>query len=142
MDVKIDGSLKIKRCTLVINNCKASSNSKDEIKDKEQVSSNHVTVWEDDDLEVEVEPVEVPKTLEGGGPAIVDELNELNLGTEEDPCPIYVSTMLTPKEEKHYFHLVFEYRDVFAWSYKEMPDLDPNVALHNLAIRKGVSPKK
>jgi len=35
--------------------------------------------------------------------------------------------MLTPEEEKKYFHLLFEYRDVFAWSYREMPDLDPRL---------------
>ena len=51
LDVKIDDSLKVKRCTLVITSCKASSHLKDEIKDKEQVFSNHITIWEDDDLE-------------------------------------------------------------------------------------------
>jgi len=32
--------------------------------------------------------------------------------------------------------------DVFAWSYKEMPGLDPKVTVHNLAIKKGVSLEK
>jgi len=50
--------------------------------------------------------------------------------------------MLILEEEKQYFHLLYEYRDVFAWSYKEMLTLDPKVAVHNLAITKGVSPKK
>jgi len=50
-------------------------------------------------LEVEVEPAEAPKTLEDGGQATVDELKELNLGTKEDPRPIYMSTMLTPEEK-------------------------------------------
>ena len=40
LDVKINGSLKVKRRTLVITSCDASSNSKDEIKDEDQVSSN------------------------------------------------------------------------------------------------------
>ena len=142
LDVKINGSLKVKRCTLVITSCNASSNAKDEIKDEDQFSSNHITIWEASDLEIEVEPVEAPNTLKDRGQATIDELKELNLGTNEDPCPIYVSTMLMPKEEKQYFHLLFEYRDVFAWSYKEMPGLDLKVAVHNLAIKKGVSPKK
>jgi len=46
--------------------------------------------------------------------ATVDELKELNLGTKEDPRPIYASAMLTLEEEKHYFHLLSEYRDLFA----------------------------
>ena len=41
--------------------------SKDEIKDEEQVSSNHITIREDDDLETEIEPTEAPKILEDGG---------------------------------------------------------------------------
>jgi len=40
LDVKIMGSLKVKRHTLVITNCEASSNSKDEIKDEDKVSFN------------------------------------------------------------------------------------------------------
>jgi len=67
LNVKIDGSLKVKRRTLVITSCKVSSNSKDEIKDVDQVSSNHITIREADDLEIEVDPVEAPKTLEDGG---------------------------------------------------------------------------
>ena len=67
MDVKIDGSLKVKRHTLIITNCDASSNSKDRIKDEDEVSFNHSMIWEVDDLETEVEPVEAPTTLEDGG---------------------------------------------------------------------------
>ncbi|KAL2505477.1 Ribonuclease H [Abeliophyllum distichum] len=37
------------------------------------------------------------------------------------------------KEESKYFNLLQEYKDVFAWSYKEMPGLDPKVAVHHLA---------
>jgi len=36
----------------------------------------------------------------------VDELKELNLRTSEEPLPIYVSSLLTPKEEKEYFDLL------------------------------------
>ena len=35
-----------------------------------------------------------------------------------------------------------EYKDVFAWTYKEMPGLDPTVAVHLLAIKQGVHPIK
>ena len=65
LDVKIDGFLKVRRCTLVITSCDASLNSKDKIKDEDQVSSNHITIREADDLEAEVELAEV--TLEDGG---------------------------------------------------------------------------
>jgi len=67
LDVKIDGPLKVKRRTLVITNCDTNSNSKTEIKDKDQVFSNHIMIWEADDLETEVEPAEALKTLKDGG---------------------------------------------------------------------------
>ena len=38
--------------------------------------------------------------------------------------------------------LLSEYKDVFAWSYKEMPGLDPKVAVHRLSIKRGIPPKK
>jgi len=141
LDVKIDDSLKVKRRTLVITSCDASSNSKDKIKAEDQVSSNQIMIREADDLETTVEPAKALKALEDGGQATVDELKVLNLGMKEDPRLIYVSTMLMPEEEKYYFHLLSEYRDAFTWSYKEKPGLDPKVAVHDLAIRKGISPK-
>ena len=71
MHVNIDGSLEVKRRTLVITNYNSNSNSKD----------NHDSGA--NDLEIEVEPAEVPTTLEDWGQATVDELKEL--------CPIYVT---------------------------------------------------
>ena len=66
----------------------------------------------------------------------------MNLGSVEEPCPVYVSAMLTPKEEEEYFKLLSKYKDVFVSSYKEIPRLDPKVAVHHLSIKKGVSPNK
>jgi len=50
-DVKSDGSLKVKRRTLVITSYQTSSNAKGKIKDEEQPSSPPITIREDDDLE-------------------------------------------------------------------------------------------
>jgi len=61
LDIKNDGSLKVKRCSLLITSCDASSNSKDKIKDEEQASSHLVTIWEADDLEDKTELAKVQK---------------------------------------------------------------------------------
>ena len=53
-----------------------------------------------------------------------------------------MSSLLTPKEESKYFELLMEYKDVFAWTYKEMPGLDPTIVIHRLAIKQGVCPIK
>ena len=60
------------------------------------------------------EPNEAPRAIEDKGQATVDELRELNLGTSEEPRPIYVSSLLTPEEESKHFELLMEYKDVFA----------------------------
>ncbi|XP_074290302.1 uncharacterized protein LOC141617032 [Silene latifolia] len=105
-------------------------------------SSYHITVEDIPDEKEEVEADKAPETLEDGGKSTVDELKELNLGTNEDPRPIYVSVLLTKEEEEEYHKLLVEYKDVFAWSYKEIPGLSPKFAVHRLAIKKGTNPKK
>uniref|UniRef100_A0A2N9HH26 Uncharacterized protein n=1 Tax=Fagus sylvatica TaxID=28930 RepID=A0A2N9HH26_FAGSY len=88
------------------------------------------------------EPDKAPHAIEDGGQATVDELKELNLGTVDEPRPIFISALLTPAEEKEYLELLTEYKDVFAWTYKEMPGLDPRIAVHRLAIKQEARPVK
>ncbi|KAK9732869.1 hypothetical protein RND81_04G028600 [Saponaria officinalis] len=107
-----------------------------------KVQKHHVTVEEYPYSDTEVEVGETPKTLEDGGQATIDDRKEINLGTDEDSRPVFVSALLTDQEQTEYVQLLSDYKDVFAWSYKEMPGLSPKVAVHRLAIKKGVSPKK
>ncbi|XP_074266177.1 uncharacterized protein LOC141588643 [Silene latifolia] len=118
-----------------------SSHSRD-AKDLEIVNSYHITAEEIPDDSEEVEADKAPKTLEDEVQSTVDDLKELNLGTDEDPRPIYVSALLTKEEEEEYYKLLVEYKDVFAWSYKEMSGLSLKIAVHRLSIRKGISPRK
>ena len=55
-----------------------------------------------------------PQELEDGGQATVDDLTELNLGTEDDPEPVFVSSLLSEEELQKYKQLLYEYKDVFA----------------------------
>jgi hypothetical protein len=86
--------------------------------------------------------MQAPQQLEDGGQPTIDELVEMNLGTEDDPRPIFVSAMLTEEEREDYRSFLMEYRDCFAWTYKEMPGLDPRVATHKLAIDPQFQPVK
>jgi hypothetical protein len=74
--------------------------------------------------------------------ATIDELKEVNLGTIKDPCLIHISALLSPKEEEAYINLLKKFRDVFAWSYKEMSGLDPKIVVHYLVVRDRVAPVK
>ncbi|KAL0444423.1 UNVERIFIED_CONTAM: Transposon Tf2-12 polyprotein [Sesamum latifolium] len=96
----------------------------------------HVTLIEEGEIEEE-DAKDAPVELEEGVKATVDELKEVNLGNIEDPRPIYTSASLTQEEEGAYITLPHEFKDVFAWSYKKMPGLDPKVAVHHLSVKKG-----
>jgi hypothetical protein len=54
-------------------------------------------------------------------PNTVDELTEVNLGTEEDPRPTFISASLPEEVADRLKTFLKGYMDCFAWSYKEMP---------------------
>uniref|UniRef100_A0A803L3S7 Integrase catalytic domain-containing protein n=1 Tax=Chenopodium quinoa TaxID=63459 RepID=A0A803L3S7_CHEQI len=91
--------LKARVRTVVFTNQNESSDHVIEVH-KEIVSTNHVTAEEVSNPDEEIETDEAPKTLEDGGQATVDELKELNLGTLEDPRPMYISALITQEEEQ------------------------------------------
>jgi len=136
LDVKMDGSLRVKRHTTVVIGEQKSSNSNEKSEEEQVASSNHITIRECDDLDSEIELAKTPEMLEDRGQATVDDLKELNLGCKEGPRHIYVSSLLTQEEEREYFDRLSEYKDVFSWSYKEMPGLDVKVIVH-LVYQKG-----
>jgi len=45
-------------------------------------------------------------------------------------------------EKQNLISLIKEYKDIFAWSYKYMPGLDPQVAMHRLNIKPNATPVK
>ncbi|KAG9449925.1 hypothetical protein H6P81_009890 [Aristolochia fimbriata] len=103
---------------------------------------NHISISGDDQEEEDFVLKEAPAEFEEGGQATVDELKKIDLGTAEDPRPTFLSASLTAEEEAEYIALLCEYRDIFAWSYTEMPGLDPRVAVHKLAVHSSVRPVK
>ena len=62
-------------------------------------------------------------------------MKEVNLGNDEDPQQTYLSAFVEFDEEVAFMNILKEYRDVFAWSYKEMPGLNPRVAIHQLTVK-------
>ncbi|KAM2731759.1 hypothetical protein EV2_035390 [Malus domestica] len=94
----------------------------------------HITIQEGEEDEIlEEDVIAAPSQLKDGGQATVDNLKELNLGTSEEPKPIFVSALLSVDEIEKYYQLLLEYNDVFAWTYKEMPGLDLIIDVHHLA---------
>jgi len=55
--------------------------------------------------------------MKNSSQAIIDQLQEINLGITDDPKPILVSAMLNNEEVAQYEQLLQEYKDVFTWGY-------------------------
>ncbi|XP_075674961.1 uncharacterized protein LOC142644177 [Castanea sativa] len=91
---------------------------------------------------IEDDAEDAPPTFEEGMQATVDELKEVNNGATKDHRPVFINANLSLEEEDAYVELLKEYRNVFAWTYKEMPGLDPKVVVHHLSVRHGVRPMK
>ena len=44
------------------------------------------------------------------------------------------------QEREQLVALLQKYRDVFAWTYDEMPGLDPRLVVHSLSVDPGIRP--
>ena len=99
---------------------------KQKVEDKVTASVNHITITEvrKEEPSIEDDVEDAPPIFEEGVRATIDELKEVNIGTTEDLRPIFINTNLSLEEEDAYVELLKEYRDVFAWTYKEMPSLE------------------
>ena len=86
---------------------------------------------------------EAPKCTNDGVKSVQEELIEFNLGDgEEDEKMVKISKNLSEKERGRLVALLKEYRDVFAWSYQEMPGLNQNLVVHKLKVDPNVKPVK
>ena len=75
-------------------------------------SSNHVfveEVEEDEEVPQLEDAQEAPASFEEGNQGTIDELKQVNLGTEQDSRPIFINACLTLKEENSYLDLLKEY---------------------------------
>ena len=64
------------------------------------------------------------------------------MGTEENPKNLKVRESLTEELKEQMITLLGEHLDVFAWSYEDMPGLDPSIVVHQLPTQEDVKPKK
>ena len=53
---------------------------------------------------------------------------------------LHIGVTCTPEEIQLYSKLIREFRDVFAWSYEEMPDIDPSIMVHEIITYPDAKP--
>jgi hypothetical protein len=76
----------------------------------------------------------------GYGFTSVDELEEIDIGPGDKPCPTFISKKLDPSLREPMIALLKEYSDCFGWDYTEMPRLDRSIVGHRLPLKKGFRP--
>ncbi|KAI5335313.1 hypothetical protein L3X38_025446 [Prunus dulcis] len=78
-----------------------------------------------------------PAALDDSLPDVVDLLQEIHQGTEEDPRPTFISTLLEEPLKDEIIALLHDFKDCFAWDYHEIPGLDRGLVEHKLPMKKG-----
>ena len=56
------------------------------------------------------------------------------------PENIFIGHNSSPKEVKTYTTLFKEFRDVFTWTYEEMPGIDPSIVVHEIKTYPDAKP--
>ncbi|RVW95583.1 Retrovirus-related Pol polyprotein from transposon 17.6 [Vitis vinifera] len=66
----------------------------------------------------------------------------IDFGAPDQPREIRIGSSLSPDERSRLIDLLMSYLDVFAWSYEDMPGLDPTIVQHHLPILPHARPVK
>ncbi|KAM1465204.1 hypothetical protein ACFX10_043752 [Malus domestica] len=70
-------------------------------------------------------------------PKVQDPLETIDLGTEKDPMPIQISSLLEAKNQAKIVSLLHEFKNCIAWHYTEMLGLDSTLVEHIMPIKEG-----
>ena len=75
-------------------------------------------------------------------PLVQDPTEDVNIGSEEDPKILQIGTSLSPEEKKRLTDFLKQHEEVFAWTYEDMPGLDPKLVEHRLVLKPDAKPVK
>lgn len=69
-----------------------------------------------------------------------DDLEEINLGTEEAPKKVYIGRNVSPFIKKTLVSLLRKYRHVFAWSYDGLKAYREDLFKHIIPLKENAKP--
>ena len=61
-----------------------------------------------------------------------EEIITANIGFENEPKLVKIGATPSSQESEKLILLLKEYKDVFAWSYEDMPGIDPEIVQHKI----------
>jgi ribonuclease HI len=74
------------------------------------------------------------------GPTEDVDVAECNIGTEEDPKFVRLSSNLSREQRTEYVELLKEFADVFSWTYEDLRTYDTSVIEHKIPLREEAKP--
>jgi len=114
-------------------------------KEVKMARSNAMSDDDDDPNEPNGDSIEVQQSWEQHEKPNVltsEQTVTINLSDARDPKEIKIGANLPKDEAEHLTQLLKEYQDIFAWTYADMPGLDPSIVEHCLPTNSNVRPKK
>ena len=73
---------------------------------------------------------------------IKEETQPINLGTDDEPKMIQAGNTLTALEKDALVALLTEFKEIFAWSYEDMPGIDIDIVQHYIPTDPTIKPIK
>ena len=64
-----------------------------------------------------------------------EDVEDINVGIEQEPRIVKLSTKLSAETKEKYFNLLKQYSDVFAWSYDDLKVYDTSVIRHTIPLK-------
>jgi hypothetical protein len=74
------------------------------------------------------------------GPTENADVSKCNIGTEEDPKFVKLSSSLSREKRAEYAELLKEFADVFAWTYEDLRTYDTSVIEHKIPLKEEAKP--
>nr|CAN74716.1 hypothetical protein VITISV_033046 [Vitis vinifera] len=110
--------------------------------DSTSISAPHSPTSQTFDIDDEVARPDPDRNSSDHDSDLVDErvspatrdVETIDFGTEDQRRKLKIGSPLSTDERDRLIHLLRSYLDVFAWSYEDMPGLDPSIVQHHLPI--------
>ncbi|KAK5803353.1 hypothetical protein PVK06_030998 [Gossypium arboreum] len=64
----------------------------------------------------------------------------VNLGDEQEKKEVKIGACITTEKKRDLIELLQEFKNVFAWSYQNMPGLSTDIVVHRLPIKEECKP--
>jgi ribonuclease HI len=68
------------------------------------------------------------------------DVTECNLGTEEDPKYVKLSSSLSKEQRDEYVNILKDFVDVFSWKYEDLRTYDTNIIEHKIPLKEEAKP--